>query len=241
TNRGFDLLHADSLQGPWLPVLRINYFGGFTSAPDGTLWIGDEGGGVYRSQDHGDTFDNVAPKQAVSCLSYAGDALWACTPGTPTQPALTRLVPPSTSFDEVVALADVDHLVQCEAAVDVPQRCAAAWIEWRRDIRMENLSGSDAGALADAATPPRDASLSEGSVRPAPDAEVQADASVEPKADGGPAATQPRSSGGCSTRAEAKALDEDAPMSLSSKLWLALSLLLLVVRVRRARPPPAFR
>jgi hypothetical protein len=145
TNRGFDILHADSAAGPWAFALRVNYFGGFSIDPSGTITIGDEGGGVYRSSDGGDTFSDVAPDLAVACLAYADDALWACTPGTNLQPALSKEVAAAATFAGVVAFSDVDRLVDCGADLDVPTRCAAAFIEWRRDVLMQDVS-LDAGA-----------------------------------------------------------------------------------------------
>jgi hypothetical protein len=40
------------------------------------------------------------------------------------------------SFDDVVALRDVTHMVECDPALEVEKTCAAAWIEWRRDVLM---------------------------------------------------------------------------------------------------------
>jgi hypothetical protein len=160
TNRGFDLLHADHLQGPWSLAVRVNFFGGFSIDAQGVVWIGDEGGGLHRSDDQGESFANVAPDQAVACLAAAGDALWACTPGTNLQPALMRQGDGARKLEPVVAFADVDQLVECATDLDVPAQCAAAWVEWRRDVRMEDVTvndaGSDAGGDA-AAEPPAEA------------------------------------------------------------------------------------
>lgn len=156
TNRGFDVLRAEAPQGPWTAVLRVNYFGGFALDGQGVVWVGDESGGLHRSDDDGETFVDVAPERAVSCLAAVGDSLWACAPGTNVEPALVQQPASSKPSDEasfapVVALADVDQLVRCDADTDVPTRCAAAWVEWERDVRMESSTSQDGGAAQGAA------------------------------------------------------------------------------------------
>jgi hypothetical protein len=150
TNRGFDLLRAEAPAGPWSSLLRVNYFGGFAIDARGLIWVGDESGGLHSSHDGGDHFTDVAPSQAVACLAAAEGSLLACAPGTNTMPAL--IARDAAAFTPLVTFAEVDQLVDCAPDLDVPTRCAAAWVEWRRDVRMETLS-TDAGA--DAAPPTR--------------------------------------------------------------------------------------
>jgi hypothetical protein len=133
--RGADILRAESAAGPWQPVLSVNFFGGFSVEPDsGAIWVGDEGGGVYRSSDGSESFAAVLPKTAVACLSHANGALWACTPGTSTQRALASWSAAASDFEAVMAFADVDRLVECAPEVGVAQLCAAAWHEWQVDV-----------------------------------------------------------------------------------------------------------
>ena len=148
--RGIDILRAARPEGPWQDALRVNFFGGFAAdAETGALWVGDEGGGVYRSVDGGDTFENVAPKSAVACLAHANGALWACTPGTARQPAL-QVWRESGSFEPVAAFTDVDRLIECADTAEVPLQCAAAWAEWRADVLgLASVAGS-AGTRAEA-------------------------------------------------------------------------------------------
>ena len=149
TNRGFDILHAQSAAGPWVFALRVNYFGGFSIDPHGSISIGDEGGGVYRSSDGGDTFTNVAPDTAVACLANANDAIWACTPGTnPTTRVVGRSRRQRCRDRASLAWSRSATSISWSTAapiVDVAMRCAAAWIEWRRDVLMQDVS-MDAGA-----------------------------------------------------------------------------------------------
>ena len=135
-NRGYELLHADAPAGPWTSVLDVNFFGGFAIEPSGAIWMGDEGGGVYRSLDGAATFTNVSPSTAVACLVSAQAAVWGCTPGTPEQRALAQWNDAQGTFDDVVALRDVTHMVECDPALEIEKTCAAAWVEWQRDVLM---------------------------------------------------------------------------------------------------------
>jgi hypothetical protein len=141
-NRGFAVLVADGPAGPWSIKLRVNYFGGFVVDAQGVIWVGDEIGGLYRSDDGGETFGNLETGTDVACLACAGDALWACSPGLPSAPALLTLVAPQAPFVEVMAFDDVAELVSCDG-LGVESLCAAAWYEWQRDVLM--LPAVDAG------------------------------------------------------------------------------------------------
>ena len=148
--RGVDILRAERPEGPWQSTLQVNFFGGFTTdAETGAIWVGDEGGGVYRSSDGGDSFENVAPKAAVACLAHAHGALWACTPGTAQQPALKVWREPG-GFEPVAAFADVDRLIECAEATEVPLQCAAAWAEWRADVLGRAPAAEGAGTTGEA-------------------------------------------------------------------------------------------
>ncbi|HEX3596872.1 MAG TPA: hypothetical protein VHU80_17305, partial [Polyangiaceae bacterium] len=99
--------------GPWTSVLTVNYFGGFARDPDGVVWVGDEGGGVYRSDDEGATFHDVAAQTGAACLDFAQGSLFGCTPGLMNQSALVRWNDARQAFDGVVALANVRQMVDC--------------------------------------------------------------------------------------------------------------------------------
>ncbi|MFT3923285.1 MAG: hypothetical protein QM778_12195 [Myxococcales bacterium] len=149
-NRGFAILRAEAATGPWLTMLRVNYFGGFAVDPQRTIWVGDEIGGVYRSLDGGETFSNLASEADVACLAPGGSALWTCNPGTPQEPVLQLLEDGASDLHGVVTLAEVDQLVSCPG-LDVARTCAGAWAEWQRDVLMRPVesptmvSASDAG------------------------------------------------------------------------------------------------
>ena len=149
-NRGFAILRGDGPAGPWRYMLRVNYFGGFVVDPEGVIWVGDEIGGVYRSTDGGETFGNMEPEADVACIAYGGASLWACNPATPQEPVLQVLAGGVPPFAEVVALTDVDRLIECPGT-DVAHVCAGAWVEWQRDVLMRPLESiqipqADAGA-----------------------------------------------------------------------------------------------
>lgn len=164
------LMRAELAEGPWQEALRVNFFGGFAidaSTAGDVVWIGDEGGGLFRSEDGGESFDELHADVGVACLGRGREGLWACTPGLPDAPAVVTLARPDGAFDTALVLAEVDRLVECGPALDVASVCAAAWNEWRVDVL--------GGALA---TPPaiEDAGLAE-----APDTTGSAgDATPEP-------------------------------------------------------------
>lgn len=217
-NRGLSILRSDGPLGPWRSVLRVNYFGGLSIAPDGTLWVGDEGGGVHRSLDGGESFHNVTPDAAVACMTHAGGALWACTPGATAQPALMMLREEQPTLAPVMAFADVQRLVSCASAPPVEQTCAAAWVEWQRDVLMRVAAGVDAGT--DAAV---DASADPSSAAAAP---------VLPPQEPADAASAPARAGagsGCAVQS-----GRGFPSVLAQVAQLAL-LTLLTVAVRRSR------
>jgi hypothetical protein len=135
-NRGFEVAYATAPAGPWTSALEVNFFGGFAIDQDGAVWVGDEGGSVYRSEANAATFTDVSPSTAVACLAHAQGFLWGCTPGTPEQPALVQWNDTEGSFDAVVALRDVTNVVRCDPTIQVDKMCAPAWKEWQRDVLM---------------------------------------------------------------------------------------------------------
>ncbi len=143
--RGALMLRAEQPDGPWDQKLRVNFFGGFAIDASSTIWVGDEGGSLHRSSDDGDSFEEALLHSAVACLESQGDALFACKSGLTTMPALGLWDDAQQSFAKVVAFADVDRLVECAPELDVANVCAAAWNEWRVDVR---------GAVPPVVTPP---------------------------------------------------------------------------------------
>jgi hypothetical protein len=177
-DRTVAILRAEQPAGPWLELLRVNFFGGFAVDPGGVIWVGDEGGSVFRSSDGGDSWQDVLPSEAVACLVHANGALWACTPNSAHKPAIGRLADadPRVDFEAVTAFADVDAVVDCAPELAVEQTCAAAWNEWRVDVQMSSAptGAAGSGATAGDGAPPSDA-----------------DGGRAPVTDAGPAVTDP--------------------------------------------------
>jgi hypothetical protein len=141
----YAVLQATAPEGPWKSVLTVNYFGGFAMDPSGVVWVGDEGGGLFRSTDGGATFGDVSPHAGVACLDFAQGSLFACTPGLAQQSALDRWDDGQQALEDVVALATVGQMVTCDAPTDVQTTCAAAWVEWQRDVVGLPPASRDAG------------------------------------------------------------------------------------------------
>lgn len=237
-NRGFAISRADAPSGPWQSKLRVNYFGGFVLDARGTLSVGDESGGLFRSLDGGETFRDVSATSAVSCLSHAADATWVCNIGTTTEPALTRLADAADAPGNVLRFADVTQLVSCAPEAAVERRCAQAWLEWQRDVLLRDVPGSDAGIRAD---------VDGGTASPAvPDASVDREAAVPVEAgpmdaaDAAPAVPT-RERDGCSV--SPRRAHTRAARTTAGQLLLLVALTLVVrasrrrTRVSRALPP----
>ena len=205
-NRGFDILRSDGPGMPWQSRLRVNYFGGFTITSNGEIWVGDEGGGVYRSTDKGESFAAVDAPRSVSCLASAGNDVWACTPALPAAPALSVLDIAATKFVPSISMAEVDTQVMCAQQNQTSNPCQAAWIEWQRDVIGRDPSLIDTGSPV---VPPQDA----GPPPSAPDAAV-----VE--------APAPQPAAGCSVLPDAS--------KGSSQPWLCAAVLFAVYARRRA-------
>lgn len=151
-NRGLAVMRAQRPEGPWQEAQRVNYFGGLTIDAQGVIWIGDEIGGLQRSDDGGAHFQNLEADADIACLTAANGTLWACTPGTNAEPALQRIAN-GQPRSAVVTLDAVDQLVSCRDQ-DVSQRCAAAWSEWQRDVLQRPLATDAAAPVpVDAGTP----------------------------------------------------------------------------------------
>lgn len=242
-NRGFAISRADAPSGPWLSKLRVNYFGGFVLDERGTVTVGDESGGLFRSLDGGETFRDLSATAAVSCLAHVGDATWACNIGTMAEPALLRVADTADTPSSVVRFADVTQLVSCAPEAAVERRCAQAWLEWQRDVLLRDVAGNDAGGTAAVdggvvGTPLSDASV-DAAAQPSTDTgRVDVDASVATPV----APTRARD--GCSISRRSAQAHGDSTLPA---LWFVLCALTLVRRTRglwrarlsRALPPPA--
>jgi outer membrane protein assembly factor BamB len=184
-NRGYELWRADAAEGPWKSVLSLNYFGGLAVDAAGTVWVGDEGGGLLRSLDR-ETFTNVAPRLYPSCVHAEGERVYTCNEDLPTVPAL--YLANAEGQEPVFTPSQVDELVSCEGVASL---CATAWVEWQRDVLLRQLLPDGGVASADASVPADVGMLVDAgiAVDAGVDADVMADAS----------APEPRGSdGGCS-------------------------------------------
>jgi photosystem II stability/assembly factor-like uncharacterized protein len=232
-NRGSAIMRAAAPSGPWQTVLRVNYFGGFVVDERGVIWVGDEIGGVYRSDDGGESFDNLQADADVACLASAADGLWACTPGTLQEPALQRFALAQPRSD-VVTFAAVDRLVSCPE-LDVASTCSAAWLEWQRDVRLLPVENRDAGVPA-----PSEAGTERepgGNGQEPEDPAAAGDAAQE-EAEGEAAAeaVEPtrHASSGCSIASVTREGGRQ-PVQPNHAIGCSLGLALLLQRRRRAR------
>lgn len=163
-------------------VHRVRFFGGLALGDD-AVWVGDEAGGLYRS-DHDGPFTLLQPDLAVSCLHRDGaGALWVCTPATSDQNAVLFSDDLGDTLQPQLALQQVQTLVECPEAAENP--CASAWNEWQADVlhrATDPIPGSYPGTAP--------------SLAPAPSADPAVSAIREAPAE--EASPELRESGGCS-------------------------------------------
>ncbi|MET0340185.1 MAG: hypothetical protein ABW252_04255 [Polyangiales bacterium] len=145
-NRGFEIVRAESAAGPWRVVHTVRYFGGLAVDADGTVWVGDEGGGLFRSDD-GEVFRAVAPDLSTACIAAGADALWVGTSVSTLEEALLTRIDAADQPATAARYLEADRMVTCD--VDVARVCAPAWVEWQRDVLMR---GADAGVTVAADT-----------------------------------------------------------------------------------------
>jgi hypothetical protein len=134
-------------------VHRVRFFGGLALA-DGAVWVGDEAGGLYRSE-HDEPFSVLAPDLAVSCLHHdRAGSLWVCTPATSDQNTVLVSDDRGDTLRPQLALQDVQTLVECPDQVGDP--CASAWNEWEVDVLRRAtapIPGLYPGTASSVATP----------------------------------------------------------------------------------------
>lgn len=187
------------------------------SADGATVVVsGAELGGVWRSNDRGQTFENVRNDLHLLCLHYIGDELWGCG-GLEPETQVTRSFDDGETWAPVLTFeTDIDVVVPCSADTTVGEVCPAAVAELRDDFDLPPLGGTDAGVGADSG---RDAGVSTDVGSPDASASGPPDAGVS-----NPAPAPNRGSGeGC------------AATTLPTLLWLALPCL-LAIRTRKIKP-----
>jgi hypothetical protein len=224
-NRGYQLLRADTPQGPFEPLLQVAYFGGLAIDSQGVISVGDELGGTYRSEDDGKTFQRIAPDVPVACLAQSADDLWACTPESLQKPAL-RSMGAAAVYADILAFPDVKSLVVCAPEQQVARACAAAWEEWRRDVLGQGAAPKVAGVPVLVV----DAGAADAAPADALDAPAWADA---PDAAPAPVVVPPEPDSSATGCALLHGLSR--PLSATSA-WLAV-LALCAARLRRSRRP----
>jgi MYXO-CTERM domain-containing protein len=145
------ILRGAFSEATFTTVHRVRFFGGFAMDDDnGTVWVADEAGSLFRSDNDGDTFNALRSDLAIAWLVHRNDALWACTTGTNQQPSLMLSRDRGDNFEALVAFEAVSRLVECESAAMVPTVCAFAWAEWQADVLPR--STPDASVTSDAST-----------------------------------------------------------------------------------------
>jgi hypothetical protein len=137
------IARAPDPEGPWQEALRVHFFGGFAVDARGetpVIWVGDEGGSVFRSDDGGDSFVDAYPSLASACLAQGPDALWSCTPGSTRQTALSSLPRGAQAFEPMMAASAAANLriVHLTASGRCPSRNRIFLFAARTDRRFNS-------------------------------------------------------------------------------------------------------
>lgn len=181
----------------WETILRIPDVGGVVFDADGALFVGSRLGGVHRSSDGGDTFEQVSSLTA-RCLMASEGSLWLCNDEAVDGRALSRSSDSGGSFAPVVKLREIVELLPCPACSEVGYTCPA----WSPDVAFD--LGLDAGV---------DAGFSDAGTGAPRDAEAPALC----LADGG---TSPTAPSGCACRAASSRAEPTEWLGLGALLWL---------------------
>lgn len=138
---------------------------GFARHTDGQrVWYGSRNGGLYRSDDGGDTFSRVNDF-AVFCLTARGDELWACGDWLRGAFALGRSIDGGRSFVPVLQFRDVAGPVPCLAEDE--SSCESRWSA--QVATLQSAATRDASVPGDASAR-RDAATGAGRVDALPPA-----------------------------------------------------------------------
>ncbi|MEO0323473.1 MAG: MYXO-CTERM sorting domain-containing protein [Myxococcota bacterium] len=193
-------------------VLGVPQVGGLLSLSGGRVFVGSRLGGLWLSNDGGNTFARIAD-ESVQCLTRRGDALLVCTDQALDGFALGQLALANAARGEIVPLLRLDEIRDPA----VCPRCSATGITcpgWLPDIVQDLAIAPEAFGLTEADLP---GEAGTGAPREP----------VVPAECGGPLAASGRS--GCASA-------EEAP---SAPLMGALGLLLLQARRRRRKTRPS--
>jgi photosystem II stability/assembly factor-like uncharacterized protein len=132
----------------WAVVASMPSVEGFAWSEDGTTaWVGgDEGSGLWRSDDGGATFARIDPDHEVGCLAVRGDELWACGNNFTDGFAIGRSTDGGASFEPMLVLADVRGMVECPPESDTAVECTPQLPDLISDLGL----ALDAGTSPDA-------------------------------------------------------------------------------------------
>lgn len=110
----------------WTTVARVPQIADVVTSENGeTVWTASKLGGVYRSDDRGQTFERVHASLPVRCLTLHGDALYACVDQTKGGFALARSTDAGANWDPLVRLEEINQMLSCSSDTQVGALCPA--------------------------------------------------------------------------------------------------------------------
>lgn len=115
----------------WSVVLRAPDARFIAFSEDGSkVWIGSTLSGLYRSDDSGETFQNILPDIHVRCLNYSRGELFVCTDPARDGFALAKVSSATTTLQPVLRLPEIDQIVPCPRCTEGAAVCPA----WTPDV-----------------------------------------------------------------------------------------------------------
>lgn len=132
---------------------------GFAISDDGaTVWYGSGGGGLFRSDDRGRSFQRVSDLP-VFCLKQHAGTLWACTDWQRRGYALGRSMDRGATFESALRWEDLPGPPDCPDGTPAARTCTDRWMGFQRQLLFPDVvpdAGPPDAGPRDAAT--RDAS-----------------------------------------------------------------------------------
>jgi hypothetical protein len=142
----YRVLRSEDACQSFVPVLEdVAAPSGLSGPGEGPLFLGIAGaGGLYRSDDHGQSFARVLSEQvnSVSCVVQRASRLWLCANLAPNSFGVWFSADQAQTLEPFMTFAQVTRPVACDAASD-RATCAGPWYDFYSELHPPS---NDAGA-----------------------------------------------------------------------------------------------
>ena len=126
------LISTDGGQSFTSPLSILQISAAAFSADSATLWVaGIEG--LWRSRDHGETFEQLPGKSRITSVTDHDGMLWAGGYYAVDTDGLAASTDSGDTFTKLLAFPDVKEQVACDAASKTATECRMPWQDWQRE------------------------------------------------------------------------------------------------------------